>query len=82
MVNVLDCSLKVSEFEFQSRYYVHFRTNPLGKGMNSVIPPATHLNSITAVLFLLIIIKLRRKHRFPWLSLSLSPSVPIIHLTR
>ena len=27
MVNVLDCDCIVSEFELQSRYYVHFRTN-------------------------------------------------------
>ena len=30
----------VSEFEFHSRYYVHFRTNTLGKGMNLRILPA------------------------------------------
>ena len=29
MVKVMDC-----EFELQSRNYVHFRTNTLGKGMN------------------------------------------------
>ena len=27
MVNVPDCNVVVSEFEFQSRYYIHFRTN-------------------------------------------------------
>ena len=27
MSKVLDYSLKVSEFEHQSRYYIHFRTN-------------------------------------------------------
>ena len=30
----------VNEFELQSRYYVHFRTNTLGKGMNPLILPA------------------------------------------
>ena len=29
----------VSEFVFQSRYYVHFRANTLGKGMNPLILP-------------------------------------------
>ena len=27
MAKVLDCSLEVSEFELQSRNYVHFQTN-------------------------------------------------------
>ena len=27
----------VKEFEFQSRYYVHFRTNTLGKDLNLLI---------------------------------------------
>ena len=27
----------VNEFELQSRYYVHFRKNTLGKGMNPLI---------------------------------------------
>ena len=27
MDKVLDCGLKISEFELQSRHYVHFRTN-------------------------------------------------------
>ena len=30
----------VSEFVLQSRYYVHFRANTLGKGMNLLILPA------------------------------------------
>ena len=33
MVIAMDCGILVSEFLFQSRYYVHFRTNTLGKGM-------------------------------------------------
>ena len=32
MVKAMDC--KIVESEFESRYYVHFRTNTLGKGMN------------------------------------------------
>ena len=40
MVKALDCRIVVSEFKLQSRCYVHFRTNTLGKGMNSLIPPA------------------------------------------
>ena len=38
VANVLDCDV-VSEFELQSCDYIHFRTNTLGKGMNSLIPP-------------------------------------------
>ena len=39
MVKVLDCGIVVCEFELQSRYYVHFRTNTLGKGMYPLILP-------------------------------------------
>ena len=35
-----DCRIEVSEFELQSRYYVHFRTNTLRKDMNPLILPA------------------------------------------
>ena len=41
MVKVMDCGIVVSEFVLQSRYYVHFRANTLGKGMNPIILPAT-----------------------------------------
>ena len=34
------CGIVVSEFVLQSHYYVHFRTNTLGKGMNPLILPA------------------------------------------
>ena len=34
MVKTLDCGIVVSEFELQSRYYVHFRTNTLVKDMS------------------------------------------------
>ena len=40
MVKAMDCGIKVSEFELQSRYYVHFRINTFGKGMNPLIFPA------------------------------------------
>ena len=41
MVKAMDCGIVVSEFVLQSRYYVHFRANTLGKGMNPLILPAT-----------------------------------------
>ena len=37
VVNVQDCDIVVSEFELNSHYYVHFRTNTLGKGMNPFV---------------------------------------------
>ncbi len=37
MVKAMDCGIVVSEFEPQSGYYVHFRANTLGKGMNPLI---------------------------------------------
>ena len=40
MVKAMDCGIVVGEFEFQVRYYVHFRANTLGKGMNPLILPA------------------------------------------
>ena len=41
VTNVLPYDIVVREFEIQSRYYVHFWTNTLGKGMNPIIlPPA------------------------------------------
>ena len=40
IVKAMDCRMVVSEFELQSRYYVHFRVNSLGKGMNPLILPA------------------------------------------
>ena len=33
MTKVLNCGLKISEFKFQSRYYPHFWTNTLWKGI-------------------------------------------------
>ena len=39
MVKAMDCGIVVCEFKLQSRYYVHFRENTLGKGMNPLILP-------------------------------------------
>ena len=33
MVKAMDCGIVVSEFVLQSRYFVHFLANTLGKGM-------------------------------------------------
>ena len=40
MVKAMDCGIVVSEFVLQLRYYVYFRANTLGKGMNPLILPA------------------------------------------
>ena len=40
IVKAMDCGIVVSEFDFQSHYYVHFQTNTLGRGMNPLILPA------------------------------------------
>ena len=40
MVKAMDCRIVVSEFVLQLRYYIHFRANTLGKGMNPLILPA------------------------------------------
>ena len=40
MVKAMDCRIVVREFVLQSCYYVHFRANTLGKGMNPIILPA------------------------------------------
>ena len=37
MAKVMNCRIVVSEFELLSCYYVHFRTNTLGKGRNPLI---------------------------------------------
>ena len=36
-VKAMDSGIVVSQFVLQSRYYVHFRANTLGKGMNPLI---------------------------------------------
>ena len=41
MVKAMNYGIVVREFVLQSRYYVHFRANTLGEGMNLLIlPPA------------------------------------------
>ena len=40
MVKAIDCGIVISEFELHSNYYVQFRANTLGKGMNPLILPA------------------------------------------
>ena len=37
MVKAMDCGIVVSEFVLQSRYYVHFLANTLGRGTNPLI---------------------------------------------
>ena len=37
MANMLDCNILANEFELQSCFYIHFRANSLGKGMNPLI---------------------------------------------
>ena len=39
MVKALNYGITVREFELQSRYYVHFRTNTLEKDMKFFILP-------------------------------------------
>ena len=40
MVKAMDCGIVVNESLLQSRYYVHFRKNTPGKGMNPLVLPA------------------------------------------
>ena len=49
MVKAMASGIVVREFVLQSRYYVHFRTNTLGKGMNTLILPA--MGEIVPLLF-------------------------------
>ena len=46
---MLKGNVVVSEFELPSLYFVNFRTNTIGKGMNSIIHPA--MGSIGSILF-------------------------------
>ena len=39
MIKWMDCRIVVSEFVLQSRCYVHFRANTIGKGRNPLILP-------------------------------------------
>ena len=40
MAKALESGIVVREFELQSRYYVHFRTNTLRKGVNPLNFPS------------------------------------------
>ena len=40
MFKALDYGINVSKFELQSCYYVHFRMNTFGKGLNPLILPS------------------------------------------
>ena len=40
MAKAMDCEIVISDFVLQSRYYVYFQANTLGKGMNPIILPA------------------------------------------
>ena len=40
MAKMLDCHIAVNKFELQSRYYVNFRINALGKSIKLLIHPA------------------------------------------
>ena len=74
MVKAMDCGVVVSKFEFQSRYYVHFRTNTLGKGTNPLILPIYGLNSTT--------IKLRTYALLNYLKLNCFSTLKLyLHLT-
>ena len=46
----LKSGLKESEFELQSRYYAHFRTNNPAKYFEPTDPKSYGLNSIIAIL--------------------------------
>ena len=48
---VLDCDSEGGEFELQSNYYFHFRTNTLRKGMKFLKTPA--IGWVVQVVFLL-----------------------------
>ena len=50
MVKALECGIVVREFVLQSRYYVHFRANTLGKDIEPPYPPSYGVNSTTTVL--------------------------------
>ena len=51
MAKVLVCGLSVTEFELQSNYYIHLRTNTLEKGMNLFIPLPAMYKMISVLFF-------------------------------
>ena len=50
VANVLDGNFVVSEFELQSHYYIHFRTNSLGERYEPPYTTSNGLYSTTTVL--------------------------------
>ena len=50
MVKAMACGIVVSEFVLQSRYYVHFQANILGKVIEHPYRPSYGLNSTTTVI--------------------------------
>ena len=50
VANVVDCDILLSEFELESRYYVHIRANNFRKGMNSLTLPCNGLNYFSLAL--------------------------------
>ena len=50
MANVQDCGLELSEFELQSRYYVHFQSNTPRKSKSPLILRSYGLNNVTVLL--------------------------------
>ena len=50
MVKAMDFGIVEREFILQSRYYVHFRVNTVGKGIETLYPPSYGLNSPNTVL--------------------------------
>ena len=51
MVKVLECDIVMSKLKLESHYCIHFWTNALDEGMNSLILPAIGL--IVPLLFFL-----------------------------
>ena len=49
-VKELDCGIVVSEFELQSRYYIHFLEKYLWERYESPYPPKYGVSSTTTVL--------------------------------
>ena len=47
MAKALECGLEVSEFEFQSRYFIHFRTNKIFVAIRSPMKVYMSLNKET-----------------------------------
>ena len=50
LATMLNCKAVVCKFKFQSRYYIYFSTNILGKGMNLAYHRSYGLNNSTTLL--------------------------------